>query len=155
MLAMGVDISTRKIALAGLAYDGTLHTHAVHLPTADRGARRLSVARSILTQSLKAPKWQDTVVVVIEVAWPGFVLLSMTAVVMETVQTAFPGSIVSEVSAGTWMKETVGHGKASKPEYIAFAQAQGLETDDEDLAAATCMAVCAWERWNRDVGEAA
>lgn len=159
MIALGFDISTSKVAIAGITDQGDIQTHAVHVPAGHVGARRLCVLRSALASSLVASRWQDACIAVIEIPWAAgdssFALLSATGVVMETVQHAFPGAVVMEVPTPSWKLETIGRGSAPKSDCMAYARIRGYDGDDQDIADALCMAACAWSRWHRELGEAA
>lgn len=159
MLALGIDISTRKIAVVGITERGDLHTHAIGVPAGRTGAQRLCVMRTVLASSLKAERWQDTCVALVEIPWAAgsssFALLSATGVVLETVQAQFPGAIVMDVPTPSWKRETVGHGMAPKQDCMTYAQGIGYDGTDQDLADAACMASAAWGRWHAQVGTAA
>ena len=153
---LGCDVSTKKIALGVLRYDGRVDWDTIRLPPDLKGAQRNRVARGLLLDALDA-RWTGIDAAVIETPWAGgsassWSLLSLAAVCAEAVQTARPGCIVLEYTAGTWKKDTVGHGNATKDEVSAHvAAAHGYTGGDQDVADALCMAECARERWWRDI----
>lgn len=151
MIALGLDISTQQLALATFDDHADHHTFSVMLDPKARGARRLCHARASIISALRFRDIHADVCV-IEVAWPGFALLSMTAVCMEAIQHTYPGAIVMEVSAGTWKKEALGHGKASKQDALDHAAGLGYPGTDDNEAEALCMAQVGMERLLTRIG---
>lgn len=155
MKSLGIDVSTKKIAFASIDQRGDIRVESVAIPKDTRAARRLQHVR-MGSYSLALRMFSDACVIVVEVPWPGWELLSIAAVTTEAVQSAVVGAVVCNENAAEWKKGTVGHGNASKEQYIAHAQARGYLGDDEDFAAAVCMAEYGWHLWHRDVeGKAA
>jgi hypothetical protein len=156
MIALGVDVSTKKLAIAGIREDSTLTLHALSLDHTRRGARRLAEARSTAYAVLNGYSHECCTVMVEEPAG-GEVreLLRVACVVAEAAQAAVPGALVWTVGQSSWKKQLLGHGHAGKPVTLAFAHGLGYTGDDDDLGDALCMAQLAWERWNDALGEAA
>jgi Holliday junction resolvasome RuvABC endonuclease subunit len=152
---LGADVSTKRIALAALTHDGRVLTHICPLTDNLTGARRLTQARSAVAAAIDG-RFPPVSAAAVEVPYFGgsassWALLSVAAITAEAIQAAAFGAVVLEVSAGTWKKETVGHGNATKEQAMQHARALGLEVDDQDLADALCCAELARERWWRDV----
>jgi Holliday junction resolvasome RuvABC endonuclease subunit len=157
MIALGADVSTKKIALAALRDDGTFKLHNIAVIDA-RGARRLMQVRAAVRVAVMG-RFPETAVAAVEIPWAAsassFSLLAIAAVTLEAIQAAVPGAVVLDVPTQTWKKDSVGHGNASKADVLAHAQGLGYQGDDQDSADALCMAQGAWERWLRAAGEAA
>lgn len=154
MIAMGLDIKTDQLAFGTIDDHGDTHTFSLPVDATAKGARRLCHLRATTIAGLRFRDVHADVVV-IEVAWPGFVLLSYTSVCMEAIQHIYPGAIVMEVSAGTWKKEALGHGKASKQDALDHAAGLGYTGTDDNEAEALCMAQVAMERLLTRIGRAA
>lgn len=153
MIALGCDVSTKKVAIAGIREDGTQTHHTLLLDHNQRGARRLVEARSVAFTVLRGYR-AECHSVMVEEAWKGDIQ-RIAIVVSEAAQAALPGALVWTASPGMWKRETIGDGAATKDVVMAAAQGLGYEGRDQDLADALVMAQCAWERWNRALGEAA
>lgn len=155
-LAVGIDVSTKRIAFAALS-DEVRRTHVIDLPQGERGARRLHVARPLI-ETVARRRFRDATVFAIEIPWavrPSFPLMGMAAVTMEAVQSAHPYAVVLDVTTGEWKLESVGFGNASKHHALDHARALGYDGTDQDVADAVCIAQCARERWLAQVGSAA
>lgn len=152
MIALGIDVSTTKLAIAGVREDGSLTWHALPLNPDNRGARRLRAAREAGWAICDSYR-KEASAVVVEIPWASgkssFSLLAIAAVVMEAAQAAIPNAVVMDVPTPTWKLETVGHGNATKAEVMAHVRGLGYEGDDQDVADALAMAQCAGERWMR------
>lgn len=155
MIALGVDVSTKRLAIAGLRADGSITSHALSLDPNRRGAHRLREARTTAWAVLDGYRLQEACAVVVEIPWAAnkssFALLSVAAVVLEAAQAALPGAVVMDVPTPTWKLETVGHGNATKAEVMGHVRGLGYEGEDQDVADALCMAQVAWNRWAKEV----
>jgi Holliday junction resolvasome RuvABC endonuclease subunit len=153
MIALGIDVSTRKLAIAGLREDGTITHHALSLDPDRRGARRLREARTTAWAVLDGYRLQDVCCVVVEIPWAAnksnFALLAIAGVVMEAAQAALPQAVILDVPTPSWKSETVGHGNATKLEVGDHAAGLGYDGSDQDVADALCMAQMAWDRWSK------
>lgn len=153
MIALGIDVSTTKIAIGGIREDVSLVTKALELDPNARAARRLVGARLIAYAALGGHAGECCACVVENPLnrRPNMQLLGVAFVVIEAAQAAMPGAIVMDAHVGTWKKEALGdgHGGASKDEVMAHAIALGYQGDDQDIADALVMADCAWGRWHR------
>lgn len=152
MIAIGCDVSTRKIAVAGIREDGSLVTRALELDPNARGARRLVGARMVAYAAF-APHVAECCACVVEnplVRRADMRLVGVACVVIEAAQSAMPGAVVMDVHVGTWKREVLGdgHGGAPKSEVMAHARGLGYQGDDQDIADALALATCAWERWH-------
>lgn len=156
MIALGVDVSTKKIAVAGVREDGALTLHALALDHTRRGARRLAEARAA-AYAVLAGYSHDCCTVMVEEPAGGQVreLLRVACVVAEAAQAALPGALVWTVGQSVWKRELLGHGHAGKDMSLAFAAGLGYTGTDDDLSDALCLAQLAWDRWNDALGEAA
>jgi Holliday junction resolvasome RuvABC endonuclease subunit len=146
---LGIDPSSRRIAVAALKDNGDIAHHVQVIPNL-RGARRLHLIRRVMVESLQG--YGNPSCVVVEIPWGrtnSFVLHSIAGVLMEAAQEAFPHAVVLDMPTQVWKRESVGKGNASIPEYVAHAQGLGMVGDDIDVAAALCMAQAAFESWAR------
>jgi hypothetical protein len=158
--AIGIDPAVSKpTAVASINDAGDIQTRLVHA-TSGAGARRLHTIRSVALPILRT--WSDVAVVTVETPMAvrgqqaGMIsLLQCQGVLLEAAQHAHPGAVVLDSPPPTWKKWSVGSGNASKAEYIAHAQALGLDSDDEDLAAAVCLAQSGLERFLRETARQA
>jgi Holliday junction resolvasome RuvABC endonuclease subunit len=164
MVSLGIDVSTRKIAVAALpepgktfTLDAPLRHDALDIPTGLAGARRLNQIR-MRTYSHISRMYQHAAVIVIEIPWAradsSFALLSAAGVVMEAAQAAVVGAVVKEVPTPTWKAHSVGHGGANKSQVMDYARTLGYDGDDQDIADALAMAAAGWDFWRRDVDRA-
>lgn len=153
MIALGIDVSTKKLAIAGLREDGSITHHVLMLDPNRRGAQRLREARTTAWAVLDGYRLQDVCAVVVEIPWAAnkssFALLSVAGVVMEAAQAALPNAVVLDVPTPTWKSETVGHGNATKLEVLDHVRGLGYGGADQDVADALCMAEVAWNRFKR------
>jgi Holliday junction resolvasome RuvABC endonuclease subunit len=159
MVALGIDCSTRKLAVAGIREDGSIATHALELSPTARGARRLVGARTVAHAVLQ-PYAGEACACVIENPLnrrANMQLLGVAFVVIEAAQAAMPGCVVMDAHVGVWKREALGdgYGGADKALVMAHARGLGYEGDDQDLADALTMADCAWGRWHRAQRETA
>jgi Holliday junction resolvasome RuvABC endonuclease subunit len=155
MLSLGIDGAlTKPIAIASLDDRGDIRTRTVPVPKRVNGAPRLAAIRSAM--SVVVSQFDPVVVVVVETPYGrrmsrGLMSsLQAQGVILEAVQAALPGALVLDLSPDDWKKHSVGHVRASKDEYILHAQGLGLDSDDEDRCAATCMAQAGMELWLRE-----
>jgi Holliday junction resolvasome RuvABC endonuclease subunit len=154
--AIGIDPAVSKpTAIASLDEQGNIRTREVNTPGRAVGARRLHMIRSVALPILRT--FSDVAVVTVETPMAvrgqqaGMIsLLQCQGVLLEAAQHAHPGAVVLDSPPTTWKKWSVGSGNASKAEYIAHAQGLGLDSDDEDLCAAVCMAQSGLEKWLRE-----
>lgn len=147
-MIVGVDVSTKKLAFAGISDDGQIHTAVRPIQDA-RGARRLNHVRA-QTMAMTYDRIFDYKIeavesVAVEIPWAGsrssFALLSVAAVTLEAVQALCPYAVVMELTTGEWKRESVGHGNATKLEVMTHALNRGLPVNhDQDLADALCIA---------------
>lgn len=165
MVSVGIDVSTRKIAIAALpepgkrfALDAPLRCDAIDIPTGVAGARRLQQIR-MRTYSHIRRMYQHAAVIVVEIPWAradsSFALLSAAGVVMEAAQSAAVGAVVKEVPTPTWKLHSVGHGGSSKDQVMDYVRTIGYDGDDQDIADAVAMAAAGWDFWRRDVDKEA
>lgn len=153
MIALGIDLSVRKLAIGGLRDDGTLTHHAFALDASLRGADRLVSLRRIAVAGL-APYASQAHVVLVEDVWRGE-LQRMAAVVEEAAKSTIPGAMVICLRPSQWKVWAIGHGDATKDALMAHAHRRGYDGDDQDIADALCMASGASERWQPQVEDAA
>jgi len=155
MIALGIDVSTKKLAIAGLREDGSITHHVMMLDPDRRGARRLREARTTAWAVLDSYRLQEVCCVAVEIPWAAnksnFALLAIAGVAMEAAQAALPGAVILDVPTPTWKSETVGHGNATKLEVADHAAGLGYEGGDQDVADALCMAQLAWDRFAKEV----
>lgn len=161
MIALGVDPSTKKIAVAGLTDRG--ETRSRIMPVGDiTGARRLSVIREMTIAAVTTIAHNHEVaVIVVEIPWANpssgssFQLLASAGVILEASQHAHPGAVVLERPTQSWKKLSVGNGNASKTDCLDHAVALGWNGRDSDIADALCMAQAAWHEWHTATTKAA
>lgn len=153
MIALGIDPSTKRVAVAGLHENGEVSHQVFRVPADLRGARRLRYIRILLEVELR--QWQHVQAVVVEIPWSNpkgptgnFALMSVTGVLMEAAQAAHHGAAIYDLPTQSWKKDSVGKGNASKTEVMTHAIGLGLDVDDQDVADALCMAQAGWVRWN-------
>lgn len=149
---IGIDVSTRKVAIAGLRRDGSITHHALDINPSARGAHRLRAARDAAWAVLDTYRAQTPIALIEIPRGPqargsGFSLLACAAVVMEAAQAAIPGAVVMEVVTSKWKVESVGFGNATKEECMEHAKGLGYDGADQDVADALCMAQAAANRW--------
>ncbi len=153
MISLGVDISTKKIAIAGIrrgVKGFTLVTRSLDLSPDARGARRLVGARMIAYASLGGHNTEAAIIVVeapINKA-QNYELLAIANVVEEAAQSACQGAVVMSCPPATWKLAVLGRGNATKDDALAFAHGLGYVGDDDDIADALCLAQLGWNRWD-------
>jgi len=159
VIALGIDGALSKpIAIASLDDQGNIRTRQVPVPKRVNGAARLAAIRSGMCVVLL--QFKDVAVVVVETPF-GRQSVGLTnslqaqGVVLEAAQATHPGAVVMDLSPTAWKTWSVGCHTASKEAYILHAQGLGLDSDDEDLGAATCMAQAGMELWLRETRKAA
>jgi hypothetical protein len=146
VICLGIDPDSERVVIAGIDHAGNLTIGDYPIERGHIGAHRLRFLRETARQNLRG--WRDVAVIAVERQFNGQ-MPGIAGVLCEAAQAAHHGAVVLELSAGTWKRDSVGHGNCSKPEYIAHAQSLGLESDDEDLAASVCLAQAAWVWWER------
>lgn len=147
MIAVGVDVSSKKLAFASVDTDGP-HKVSVWPLTEKEPARLFAQARSVAMATTR--RFPGAYIFAVEIPYTphqNFKLMGVAAVVVEAIQSSCPGAVVLDVSTGAWKKETVGFGNATKDHVLAHARAQGYEGDDQDVADALCVAEYAREVW--------
>lgn len=151
VIAVGVDISTKKIAVAGVREKGSLVTRALALDPSMRGARRLVAARTVAHAALGEHAKEAAIIVVENPmhARPNMGTLGIAFVVIEAAQSACPGAVVMDCPPSVWKKQILGHGRADKSDALAFAHSLGYSGDDDDIADALCLAQLGWVRWEQ------
>lgn len=156
MLAVGVDVSTRRLAFAAVT-DEVRRIQVVELDNRERGARRLMQARAAVRACVEH-KFRDATVFGVEVPFTPHqnqALMGIAAVTLEAVQAAMPYAAVLDLNTGTWKRDAVGFGNASKEQVARWATGLGYEGGDQDVCDAIGVAVCAREAWLSAVREAA
>jgi Holliday junction resolvasome RuvABC endonuclease subunit len=153
LFALGVDVSTTTTALVVLDHTGHYAHKLVQHKTGDQGARRLMQIRHAVTAALDAARW-DLDVAAVEMPYnrhrsPG--LEQAAAVVLEAVQARYPHLIVLDVVPSEWQAATVGIGKDPKRRSLEHANANGLDTRDDNLSDSYCIAEYARDLYIRDV----
>lgn len=160
MIWLGIDVSSRKLAIAGIRESGSITYHAIPIAAGTAGARRLREARDA-TWAVMGAYRDDGATVTVEIPWASskggssFVLLSIAAVALEASQAAIPGAVVMDVPTSSWKMESVGYGNASKDDVMRHAAGLGYAGADQDVADALCIAQCGMERWLASDGAAA
>ncbi len=159
MIALGIDVSTRKLAIAGVRDDGSIVFHALELSRKARGARRLVGARTAAYGALGAYR-TEACVIAVEVPIIGGrannrELLAVAYSVVEAAQAACPDAVVMDVPLSTWRKAVLGRGNADKDDALRYAAGLGYHGDDVDLAEALCVAEYGWGRWRAATREKA
>lgn len=153
LFALGVDCSTRATAMVVLDHTGYYSHRLIKHDTKEQGARRLMQIRAAVGGALDLARW-DLSVAAVEAplnhnrSWP---LESCAAVVMECVQARYPHLIVLDPTPNEWQADTIGCGKDAKARSLAHAQANGLDTSDDNLTDAYCIGEYARELFIRDV----
>jgi Holliday junction resolvasome RuvABC endonuclease subunit len=154
MVAIGIDPSTTRVAIASLDESGEVDHRILPIPDS-RGARRFRHTRDIAESALRL--YDDVAVIAVEIPWSSngtaFSLMGGAAVLCEVAQHVHPGAVVIELPTQVWKKDSVGAGNASKAAYIAHAIGLGATTNDEDACAALCIAQAAWVRWQRAIDQ--
>lgn len=152
MIALGCDVSTKRLAICGIRDDPqrSIVTHALDLDPKARGARRLAAARTIAYGVLGAYTREACVIAVEEPfgrGRGGRELRGIAYVVLEAAQASCPNAAVMDVALGTWRSAVLGDGHAGKTEAFDHAAGLGYLGDDDDLAEALSVAEYAWQRW--------
>jgi len=148
-MIVGIDVSTANLAFCGIANNGDITTRVIPLDPSLRGGWRFSEAHRLAHIGLA--QFSAVVAVGVEIPWavrPSFDLLGVAAVASMAAQERLPSAVVMEMTTGSWKKESVGFGNASKADVMAHAQSRGLLLDDQDLADALCIAECMVGRWD-------
>jgi Holliday junction resolvasome RuvABC endonuclease subunit len=159
VLCVGVDVSTKALAVGGIRADRSITVSRLELDPKARGARRLVGARSTAYGVLSAFA-ADVAVIAVEVPIVGGrannkELLAVAYVVVEAAQAACPGAIVMDVPLSTWRKDVLGRGNADKHDALWHVEKFGDMGDDHDIAEALCVAEYAWQRWDAATREQA
>jgi hypothetical protein len=161
LIALGVDVSTRALAIAGIRDDDrrSIVTRKLELNPKARGARRLVAARTVAHAALGGHA-TEACVIAIEVPIIGGrannkELLAVAYVVVEAAQAACPNAIVMDVPLSTWRKHVLGHGNADKAAALAYGTELGYTDGDDDVAEALCVAEYGWGRWRTATREQA
>jgi hypothetical protein len=152
-LALGIDCSTVATALVVVDEDGYRGHRLVQHKTKDQGARRLATIRGQAFIALQLSGWKPDVCAV-EVPLNvrrSFALESCAAVVMEAVQAFWPHLIVLDPVPSTWQSWVLESRVKDKRQALAYASSCGLETLDDNLADALCIAEYARALYGRDV----
>lgn len=150
MIALGIDVSTKKIAIAGIRDNDTIVTKALELNPKARGARRLVGARLVARAALSGHASEACMVVVENPmhARPNMGTLGIAFVVIEAAQAACPNAVVMDCPPSTWRKSVLGHGRADKDDALRYVKRYGYLGNDDDIAEALCLAQLGWDRWN-------
>lgn len=154
LTALGVDVSTNKIALVALDTEGDLKAYNVPVMPGQHGAVRLRQVRAAVRAALQG-RFPTVHAAMVEIPWAkrgsSFALLSIAGVCLEAVQSVHHGAVVFDVPTQTWKLESVGHGNATKAQVAEHARGLGLLGDDQDQADACCLAQAALERLLRHI----
>jgi Holliday junction resolvasome RuvABC endonuclease subunit len=157
--SLGIDGAlTKPIAIASLDDQGDIRTRQVPVPKRVNGASRLAAIRSGMCVVLS--QFNDVHVIVVETPFGRQSVghtnsLQAQGVILEAAQATHPGARVYDLDPQAWKQWSVGRAKATRDEYVAHAQGLGLDSDDEDQCAATCMAQAGMELWLRETRSAA
>ena len=143
--AWGVDVSTKRIAIAAAPLNGdnviTWHTDIEKGP---RDAQRLHVIRTACHRHIALPRPSLIVVENPKTIRGGAVLIMVAGVVMEGLFGRYKVP-TSDVPIPTWKKDVVGNGNASKEQISDHAfRVLGARPRNQDEADAACIA--AWGR---------
>lgn len=151
MIALGIDISTKKIAVAGIREDGSIVTKGFELDPKARGARRLVGARLTAYAALGEHDREAAIIVVENPRTRGgdMGLLGTAFVVVEAAQAACTNVVVMDVYPASWKKAVLGYGRADKLDALRFAHGLGYVGGDDDIADALCIAQLGWMRWEQ------
>lgn len=153
LLALGVDCSTTQTAMVVLDHTGFRALRRVVHDTKEQGARRLMQIRAAVGGTLDMAAW-DLSVATVEVplnVQRSFALESCAAVVLEVIQHRYPHLIVLDPTPRQWQSFVLGGSVKGKGQALAHAEGLGLETDDDNLADAACIAEYGRELYIRDV----
>jgi hypothetical protein len=150
--ALGIDVSTTKLALAWIATDDTIswHTHTIS-PSVDP-SRRLVYWRSYLHSHAEA-FLDDVVTVAVEIPWavrPSFFLLGTAAVCVEALTACLRAPVLT-LTAGEWKSRCGLSGAATKAQTACFAEGLGYGAGDGDVADALGIAYAGRLLWERSV----
>src|SRR3954453_3939708 len=150
MIWLGIDVSSKRLAIAGIRDAGGIVTKALELDPKARGARRLVGARTVAHAALGGHANEAAVIAVEAPIAHGAnnnVLLGIAYVVMEAAQSACPGAVVMDVVPPTWRKAVLGKGNATKIHALDYADQLGYQGVDDDVAEALCVAAWGRGRW--------
>ena len=162
MVGLGIDVSTKRIAIAALPEPGTEFPFGVRVKydvlelERGYGAQLRSRARWA-TQDYIGRMFPGAAVALVEIARPGYTLMALSASVAEAVCTAtHRGAIVLEEQPATWKVNSIGKGNARKPEIMEWVRdTYGYDGDDQDVADAVAMAHAGWVLWGKRMRSAA
>lgn len=152
MIAWGVDVSTRRIAIGAIDMTGAVHAVSRDVPQDRRGARRLvEVRRAAQTAGWHLSQdfgGQPSAILVEDPTFGGRTnppLIQAFGVVLEAMAFDYLCPVL-EIPVGTWKREALGKGNASKDDIWAEAMRLGIEPANQDEADAICIAVAAQGR---------
>lgn len=149
MIAWGVDVSTKRVAIGAIDRTGAVHAVSRDVPQDRRGARRLVEVR----RAAQAAGWhlsQDfgghpSAILVEDPTFGGRTnppLIQAFGVVLEAMAFDYLCPVL-EIPVGTWKREAVGRGNATKEECWGAAVAVGGRPANQDEADAICVAAAA------------
>lgn len=153
VLSLGVDCSTTQTALVVIDHNGFHALRRVIHDTKEQGARRLMQIRAAVGGALDCARW-DLHVATVEVpvnVHRSFALESCAAVVLEVIQQRYPHLIVLDPTPRQWQAFVFDTAVRGKHQALEHASAHGLDTDDDNLADALCLAEYGRELYIRDV----
>lgn len=146
----GLDVSTKQVALAALHDDGRFETKTLCV-AAPPGTRRLWLAYNALTPWVRGiARHRPPRVVFVERPRGAIThasLLDMIGVVKASIYAGLEGLtpfevLVTDIPIGTWKKNSVGFGNASKEQIRDWAEDFGIDpTASEDECDALGVAV--------------
>lgn len=143
--ALGVDVSTRRIAVGWVSSDGDVGAVSADVDPKLRGAQRLAEVRLAAWSAAAAANLRAGAphLVVVEDANVGSAtnkpLIQAVGVVLEALSD-YPCPIL-ELPIGTWKKLALGNGAAKKGAIWEGALAWGARPDNQDEADAVMIAV--------------
>lgn len=162
-MIVGVDVSTKKLAFAGISDNGDIVTNVEGIDDKLRGGQRLALARALaivgfcVMEDEAEERGEAVGAVGVEIPWApkgrsSFSLLAVAGVTLEAASAFNLDAVVMEMTTGEWKRESVGHGNATKLEVMTHALNRGLPVNhDQDLADALCIAEAMVGRYDKAV----
>lgn len=152
MIAWGVDVSTKRIAIASIDHEDKVWSDSVDVPAGLTGARRLVAVR----RTAHMAGWRvgqlcaggPSAILVEDPTFGGRTnppLIQAVGVTLEALAFDYVCPVL-EIPVGTWKKESVGRGNAQKGEVMEFALSLGADPKNQDEADAVGIAVAAMRR---------
>lgn len=149
MIAWGVDVSTKRIAIGGVDGDDRIFSTSLDVDPTLRGAQRLVAVRRAAQQAgwrlSQMMAGQPRAILVEDPTFGGRSnppLIQAFGVTLEAMAFDYVCPVL-EIPVGTWKKEVLGKGNAMKDAIWTHAVQAGGHPANQDEADAICVALAA------------